>query len=923
MGNNNNHTNPNKKANRLNGKSIPPPIDSIDSIVEHEPYHPLPKRIRLRFRVILTAIAISVVPASILSISTYVITKKAGNKEIIQAQKQVAQIQLLRTENLAEQFSQFLQARFREIEVLAENSTFTNPNLWNSATLEQKQAILTALQAKAKIYEEITFLDTQGNPLFQSKSSQNLYSNYSDREYFQEAIDNKKIVVHRTGLNAQNHKLGVEYIAPIVNIWTGKVKGVIYLFIPEETLTDIFSNYTNNNQQWYFIDSEGIFFAGSNSRYVNNNSQKFFPQIDELYKARKQNTGLYFNELKNNQQLLSYAPVATPGLYPDKYLGAVITTEAFPTLIALETGSWVLLLGIIIIAIIIGFISAYIANNMMTPIINSIKAVDLLSQGKLDTRIPIQGKNELAMLGTKINQMAEKLMYLIERQTMLAKTSELMARIARARNVQQLQSPFNRFLAEVRFLIKSDRLIFYQFDHNWSGTVIAESVAQGFPKSLGAEINDPCFAENYIHKYRRGRIQATRNIYEAGLTECHIQQLENFAVKSNLVIPVVVRTEIEPEKDELIGLLIAHQCSTTRIWNNAEIDYLKEVASQLGLALRGYGICKQVLEQQAIFQQKVNEIIDNNQQLSRGNLRIYHSQSPSELNNLTKFLKDTIKGITELITKIKTNSEVAENSLDNNRKTVTQLNQRIIEQSSQIEQIMTALKPMANQMQLVCKNINETSKISHGTITHLKTETTDLTNVIESMAKLQNNFSKSINEIKNLEQLSIEIIGSIPIFKKIILETELLSKQVDQQSIKTKDSLSKKIQKLATQLLLIVSEIEATGENIQRQTSGIVRAMEIDSAQTAGITPIAEEANRNIAKIFNTSFEIDRLLQLTNNSAMSQIASLQKIVNLINKLTQLAERSSYQSQQAKNSLKVTEVAIERLQESINIFKVEK
>ena len=54
----------------------------------------------------------------------------------------------------------------------------------------------------------------------------------------------------------------------------------------------------------------------------------------------------------------------------------------------------------------------------------------------------------------------------------------------------------------------------------------------------------------------------------------------------------------------------------------AEIDYLKEVSSQLGLALRGYGICKQVLEQHVIFQQKVNEIIDNNQQLSRGDLII-------------------------------------------------------------------------------------------------------------------------------------------------------------------------------------------------------------------------------------------------------------------------------------------------------------
>ena len=920
MGKNNNHTNPKKQINRLNGKRV---SSSVNSTRGKKPYRPLPKRLSLRFRVILIAIAISVIPASILSISAYVITKRAGNREIIQAQKQVTQIQLLHTQNLAAQFSQFLQARFREIEVLSDNPIFTNPNLWNSATLTQKKAILTSLKTKTKLYDEITFLDTQGNPLFQAESSQNLDSNYSGRKYFREAIANKKIIVYRTGLNTNNRELGVEYIAPIINAWTGKVKGVIYLFIPEKTITEVFNSYTNNNHKWYFIDSEGIFFAGSNAEYINNKSQKFFPNIDDLYRPRKKNTGLYFNQLENNQQLLSYVPVATQGLYPNKYLGAVITTEVFPKLIALEAGGWLLLLGIIITAIIIGSIAAYIANKMMTPIMNSIEAVDLLSRGKLDTRIPISGKNELAMLGAKINQMAEKLMYSLERQTMLAKTSELMARIARARSVQQLQSPLNRFLTQVRSLIKSDRLIFYQFDQNWSGKVIAESVARGFPKSLGAEINDPCFAKNYLDKYRRGRIQATRNIYEAGLTQCHIKQLEDFAVKSNLVIPIVVRTEIESEKNELIGLLIAHQCSTTRIWNNSEINYLKEVASQLGLALRGYGICKQVLEQQEFFQQQVSEFINKNQQLSQGDLTIYDSRKSSQLDRLSKFFEFTIGGIRELIININNSNQLAQESLDNNKNNIERLNQQIAEQNSQIEQVISAFEPIANYLQIVSKKIDEVSKISHGTITQSRTEKTNLTYIFESNNKLQKTIIKSIQRIRNIEQTSMEIIGTVPIFKKIILQTELLIKELEKQSIKDKDPLSEKTKKIAIQLIAIVSELEATGENIQRQTLETVRAMEIDSAQTSGIAPLAEDSSKNIVKMFKNFFEIDHLLQLINSSTASQITAVQKINNLTTKLIQLTERSSYQSQQVQNSLEVTEVSFQKLQESIDIFKVKK
>lgn len=921
----NNNKLKNNNTNRLKTKNIYSSANLVaqnsDLIANNNKHSPVPKRLGLRFKTILIAIAISVIPASLLSVTTYLITKRSANSEIVLAQKQITQIQLSRTQRLAEQFSQFLQARFREVEILAKNPTFIDPNLWSSATQAEKKAILTSFQAETKLYNEVTFLDLQGNPLFQSQSSRQLETNYSDREYFQAAIVSKKIIINRAESAANNKKSGIEYIVPIINAWTGKVNGVIYLFLREREITEIFNDYTNNSHHWYLIDSEGIFFSGSNMEYVNSKAQEFFPDIDNLYRARKKSTGIYSNQLKNNQQLLSYVPIETQGLYPDQYLGAVITTEIFPTLIDLENGSWILLTGVIITALIISLIAAYIANTMTIPILNSIKAVEQISRGQLDARIPIKGKDELAMLGNKINQMAEKLMYLIERQTISAKTSELMARIARARSVQQLQSPFNHFLTEVRSLIKSDRLIFYQFDQNWSGTIIAESVAKGFPKSLGAEINDPCFAENYIDKYRRGRIQATRNIYEAGLTKCHLKQLETFAVKSNLVIPVVVKTEVELEKNELIGLLIAHQCSSTRIWNNFEIDYLKEVANQLGLALRGYSICEQAIEQKENFQDKINCFINKNQQLSQGNLTIYPITGSGDLDDLTKFFAKTIESLAELIVSIKNNTQPLENYLEKNRNNVIDLNQQILKQKSQIEQLITAIEPIANYIQIVYKNIHEISKISHGSIAQAMTEKNNLNYVLESIVKLQNTVVESIGKIKNIEQSSIEIVGNIPILKKITLETELLTKELNKKDLGAIESVNQKMQKMAIQLVSVISEIETTGENIQRQTSEMVREMEMNSAQTSGVVPIAEDANKNIAKIFETSVEIDHLLKLTNSSTTSQITALQKITNLTTKLTQLSERSSYKSQQVKNSVEMTEVAMGNLQKSVDVFKV--
>ncbi|WP_341527479.1 GAF domain-containing protein [Nostoc sp. UHCC 0302] len=131
---------------------------------------------------------------------------------------------------------------------------------------------------------------------------------------------------------------------------------------------------------------------------------------------------------------------------------------------------------------------------------------------------------------------------------------------------------------EVRKVLSTDRVLVYSFNGDWSGTVIAESVVLTYPKVLRAEIQDPCFGQGYVEKYQSGRVVAVNNIYEAGLADCHISLLESFAVKANLVAPII-------KDEQLFGLLIAHQCSRPRDWQQSEIDLFAQIAMQVGFAL--------------------------------------------------------------------------------------------------------------------------------------------------------------------------------------------------------------------------------------------------------------------------------------------------------------------------------------------------
>jgi GAF domain-containing protein len=83
-------------------------------------------------------------------------------------------------------------------------------------------------------------------------------------------------------------------------------------------------------------------------------------------------------------------------------------------------------------------------------------------------------------------------------------------------------------------------------------------------------IEDNCFKETKAFLPTRS-IRAIEDIYNAGLPQCHIELLERFQVRANLVVPIL-------QGDKLWGLLIAHQCSGTRQWQESSVELLRQLA---------------------------------------------------------------------------------------------------------------------------------------------------------------------------------------------------------------------------------------------------------------------------------------------------------------------------------------------------------
>ena len=79
---------------------------------------------------------------------------------------------------------------------------------------------------------------------------------------------------------------------------------------------------------------------------------------------------------------------------------------------------------------------------------------------------------------------------------------------------------------------------------------------------MGQKVIDTCFQEHGAARYERGETLAIDNIYESGLSDCHVELLAEFQVKANMVVPILLTpSPVKSSNFCLWGLLIAHQCS--------------------------------------------------------------------------------------------------------------------------------------------------------------------------------------------------------------------------------------------------------------------------------------------------------------------------------------------------------------------------
>ena len=382
----------------------------------------------------------------------------------------------------------------------------------------------------------------------------------------------------------------------------------------------------------------------------------------------------------------------------------------------------------------------------------------------------------------------------------------------RIRQSLDLDSIINQTVQEVRLFLQTDRVLVYRFEPDWSGLMVAESVIAPYRAVFGSKIKDPCFTEQHIEQYKKGRVQVIGNIENAQLTPCHADLLKNFQVKANLVVPIIA-------EEELWGLLIAQHCESPRLWQSSEVELLKLLANHVGIAVQQAELYQQVQSLNIYLERKVRNRTSELQKafefeafIRRITERIRDSLDETQiLHNVTQELGEVLnieRCKIELYDSHQTVAKIAYEFAK--REPVCQgitrriadfpeLYQQLLQkQSLQFVEIIPQLSPIKDQVtRLVCPIFDDQGILGNLWLLRLKEEVFDEleTRLVEQVAnqcaiairqaRLYQKSQTQIRELEKLNTLKDDFLKSISHELRTPMSSILLASQTLERLIKT------------------------------------------------------------------------------------------------------------------------------------------
>lgn len=540
-----------------------------------------------------------------------------------------------------------------------------------------------------------------------------------------------------------------------------------------------------------------------------------------------------------------------------------------------------------------------------------------------------------AQLATQVEYAIEHLLFLEENQRIIQR-SRLFGDLAfRARQSLSHQDVLKATVQGALRMLKTDRILVYQFHPDWSGTMVAEAVMPGFPKVLDTKIDDPCFRGRYVELYRNGRVRGINDIYhEPGLSDCHIRTLEQYEVKANLVAPI-------RQSGELFGLLIAHHCSAPRVWQKSEMDFFSELATQLEYALEHISFIERLeqarqqaelasqeqRQQKEAIQDQLENLLHDVQDVFQGNLTVRARHLDGEIGTVSEFLNATIGNLQRIVLQVQAAAQAVSQTACSSEGEVNQLSTEALRQAESITITLGQIQAMAESLQEVATNA-QTAKLKVQQANQTLQDGDEAMNrTVDGILTIQETVGETAQKVKRLGEASQKISRVVSLIRDLANQTHVLALNASIEANSSSEGqgfavVAEEVRSLAERSSAATREIEQIVEEIQSETNQVLTAMESGLEQVVSGTELVETTRQKLNSIAIVSGEIRELVEQMAQTATVQTRTSASVSNTMQEVEVIAHTTSEQSVRVAASFQKLLGVAQDLQASAAQFKVQ-
>ncbi|MEA5575218.1 methyl-accepting chemotaxis protein [Anabaena sp. UHCC 0451] len=332
-------------------------------------------------------------------------------------------------------------------------------------------------------------------------------------------------------------------------------------------------------------------------------------------------------------------------------------------------------------------------------------------------------------------------------------------------------------------------------------------------------------------------------------------------------------------------------------------------------------------QQKEPLQLQLLQLIKQVENAAKGDLTVQAEVKDGEIGNIANVFNSILASLRDIVNNIKQNTHQINRDIGSNQDAINCLTETAITQVEEINRTLAKVEQMTKSMQALVDDAQEITAMANNAnyIANKSGKALDLT--VENILFLQETVGETAKKVQHLGESSQQISRVVSLINQIAVQTNLLAINAGIEAARAGEEgqgfavVAEEVGELAARSAAATQEIEQIVEKIKRDTTEVVKAMEVGTNQVIESTQIAADAQHSLSEIVDISQQINDFINSISTASISQVETSQAINQLMKNIVSISEHTGDSSRQISASLqKIAEIS-QQLENQVNTFKI--